>query len=100
MWYILPMGIISGFLGIYVANQKNRSSTEGFIFGFLFSLIGVIILALLPSSDNPIQKKPNVKPMNSVKNHEPLSSQEKNIIGFFAILIMSIIAYILWLRIQ
>lgn len=96
IWYILVFGIISGFLGIYVAIQKNRSSTEGFMLGFLFSLLGVVILALLPSNDKPIASKQYASPTKPAKQKQPLSSEEKNVIGFFAILIMSIIAYTLW----
>lgn len=96
IWYILVFGVISGFLGVYVAIQKNRSSTEGFVLGFLFSLLGVIILALLPSNDKPFERQRNFKsPTTSVKS-ESLSSEEKNVIGFFAIIIMCIIAYTLW----
>ena len=42
-----------GFLGSYVAIEKNRSGTEGFLLGLLFSLIGVIIVALLPTKEKP-----------------------------------------------
>ena len=45
--------IIMGFLGSYVAKEKNRSGTEGFLLGLLFSLIGVIIVALLPTKEKP-----------------------------------------------
>ena len=40
---------ITGFLGRYIAKQKGRSGAEGFWIGFLFSLLGVIILALMPT---------------------------------------------------
>ena len=45
--------VIMGFLGSYVAIEKNRSGTEGFLLGLLFSLIGVIIVALLPTKEKP-----------------------------------------------
>ena len=44
-------GILTALLGGYVAKQKNRSLVEGAILGFLFSFIGVIILALLSNLD-------------------------------------------------
>ena len=94
--YIILFGFISGFLGTYVARQKNRSTTEGFILGFFFSLIGVIILALLPSSEKPIKRKQYISPTKSIRQKEPLSSDEKNIIGVFAIIIMIIVIYTLW----
>jgi len=43
--------LITGFIGRYVAKEKNRSATEGFLFGFLLNLVGVIIVALLPTKE-------------------------------------------------
>ena len=43
--------IASGILGGYIAKQKNRSLSEGAIIGFLFSVVGVIVVALLPSKN-------------------------------------------------
>lgn len=45
------LAIGSGVLGGYIARQKNRSLTEGAIIGFLFSVLGVIVVALLPSKN-------------------------------------------------
>jgi uncharacterized membrane protein YeaQ/YmgE (transglycosylase-associated protein family) len=46
------LGVVTGLIGRYVASEKGRSKSEGFWFGFLLSLIGVIIVALLPSKNN------------------------------------------------
>lgn len=48
--------IASGILGGYIAKEKNRSLAEGAIIGFLFSLIGVLVVALLPTNDEPKTK--------------------------------------------
>ena len=48
---LLFSAIASGILGGYIAKQKNRSLTEGAIIGFLFSVFGVIVVALLPSKN-------------------------------------------------
>ena len=53
----LIVAIIMGILGRYVAKEKNRSGAEGFWIGFLFSILGVIIVALLPTKE----KKEEVK---------------------------------------
>ena len=45
------LSFIMGFLGRYVAKEKNRSKAEGFWLGFLFSILGVIIVALLPTKE-------------------------------------------------
>ena len=50
---LILSSFIMGFLGRYVANEKNRSKAEGFWLGFLFSLLGVIIVALLPTKEKP-----------------------------------------------
>lgn len=49
MIVLLISAVVTGFLGRYVAKEKGREAAEGFILGFLFSLIGVIVEAVLPS---------------------------------------------------
>tara|TARA_B100001057_G_C22304601_1_gene739643 strand:- start:114 stop:440 length:327 start_codon:yes stop_codon:yes gene_type:complete len=51
---VIVAAIIFGFVGRYVAASKGRSEAEGFLFGFFLSLIGIIIVALLPT----LEKKP------------------------------------------
>ena len=43
------VALITGFIGQYVAKEKNREQGEGFILGFLLSVLGIIIVALLPT---------------------------------------------------
>ena len=48
---ILVLAIIGFcYAGKYIAEQKGRSSTEGILFGLL-GILGLVILALLPSKD-------------------------------------------------
>ena len=54
MEYILVsifFGFITGAIGRYIAKEKNRSPSEGFWFGFLLSLFGVMIIALMPTKE-------------------------------------------------
>ena len=54
MGYILVsifFGFITGAIGSYIAEEKNRSPSEGFWFGFLLSLFGVLIVALMPTKE-------------------------------------------------
>ncbi len=44
---------LTALLGFYVAYQKGRSQMEGFIFGLLFGPLGLLIVACLPTGDNP-----------------------------------------------
>ena len=46
---LLISALVFGFLGRYIAKQKNRNGAEGFWLGLLFSALGVIIVALLPT---------------------------------------------------
>ena len=48
---LVVLAIGSGILGGYIARQKNRSLSEGAVIGFLFSVLGVVIVALLPSKN-------------------------------------------------
>ena len=57
---LILSSIIMGFLGSYVASEKNRSGTEGFLLGLLFSIIGVIIVALLPTKEKKKDKPKEV----------------------------------------
>lgn len=47
--YLLIHCVILGLFGRYVALQKNRSAGEGFLFGFFLSIVGVLIITLLPN---------------------------------------------------
>ena len=64
MEYILVsifLGFITGAIGRYIAKEKNRSPSEGFWFGFLLSLFGVLIVALLPTKDANSQQNKYVE---------------------------------------
>jgi len=50
--FFVTSAIIFALLGRYIAKQKNRSGAEGFWLGVLFSALGVIIVALLPTKDD------------------------------------------------
>ena len=60
MEYILVsifFGFITGAIGRYIAKEKNRSPSEGFWFGFLLSLFGVLIIALMPTKESDYNLK-------------------------------------------
>ena len=48
---LIALSLLIGFLGRYVAMEKNRSAAEGFWIGFIFSVLGIIIIALLPTKE-------------------------------------------------
>ncbi len=64
------MSFIMGFLGRYVAKEKNRSKAEGFWLGFLFSILGVIIVALLPTKEKPKEVLISDKEKERIKREE------------------------------
>ena len=45
-------GVITGLIGRYITKQKGRSPLEGFLFGFFLSILGIIIVSLLPNKNN------------------------------------------------
>ena len=51
--FIVVVALVTGWLGSYVASEKNRSSSEGFWLGFLFSFVGVLIVGMLPTKEIP-----------------------------------------------
>tara|TARA_B100001059_G_scaffold231246_1_gene266757 strand:- start:9288 stop:9467 length:180 start_codon:yes stop_codon:yes gene_type:complete len=46
---IFAIAIIFGALGAYLAENKGRKHYEGFLLGFLFGFLGVIVEFFLPS---------------------------------------------------
>lgn len=67
-----------GFLGSYVATEKNRSGTEGFLLGLLFSIIGVIIVALLPTKEKSKEIVISDKEKERIKREEEELMKKKD----------------------
>jgi len=63
MILILIGAFITGAFGYFVANTKGRDGKEGFVLGFLFSLFGVLIEALLPTMETTPVQKPVTRPV-------------------------------------
>tara|TARA_B100000767_G_C19534939_1_gene438235 strand:- start:102 stop:281 length:180 start_codon:yes stop_codon:yes gene_type:complete len=53
LYFSLAIGVALGAWGAYLAENKNRSKQVGFLLGFFFGIIGILILILL------IERKPN-----------------------------------------
>ena len=43
-----------GGLSVWIASQKGRSAGEGFVLGFAFGPLGVIVESLLPNGDDAL----------------------------------------------
>jgi hypothetical protein len=51
VWFLLVwlgVAVLFACLGIYVAEQCGRKSSEGFLLGLMFGPLGVVIVGLLP----------------------------------------------------
>ena len=50
MIYIgLALGVITGGIGAYFSEGKGRPHLEGFLLGFFFGVIGILITLILPT---------------------------------------------------
>ena len=62
MYSYLLVSIATGLIGRYVAKEKGRNAAEGFLLGFLFSLMGLFVEAIMPSkihSEGYLSRKRN-----------------------------------------
>jgi len=89
-WTLFFLNLVFGFVGRYVSVQKNRSKTEGFFFGFLFSIFGLLIISLLPTKQNFVLNK-------TIKESIPINPTyvEKKSIDFNRILLILLLVVIL-----
>ncbi len=46
---VFAIAIVFGALGAYLAEKKGRKHYEGFLLGFLFGFLGIILELFLPS---------------------------------------------------
>ena len=51
MW-VLIIWLITGIIGASMAENRNRSPIGGFALGFLLSLVGLAIIALMGENKN------------------------------------------------
>ena len=45
---LLALSIVTGGLGAFISERKGRPHLEGFLLGFFFGLIGIIITLVIP----------------------------------------------------
>jgi LytS/YehU family sensor histidine kinase len=45
----LLLSIATGLIGSYLSKEKGRSVTIGFLLGFFFNLIGLLVIAIVHS---------------------------------------------------
>lgn len=50
-FFMLPIQILLGIISAYIAFKKQRNPFGWFFIGFLFGLIGIVIVLILPPSD-------------------------------------------------
>lgn len=61
---LLPMivvNVILGLVGLWMAKRRNLNPVVGFLLGLLFSLLGILIILILPKHQKP-ETKVDLKP--------------------------------------
>lgn len=48
IYILLALGIVTGGIGAFISEKKGRRHIEGFLLGFFFGLIGILIALILP----------------------------------------------------
>lgn len=69
------------FAGAYVAGAKHRPRVEGFILGFAFAAIGVLIEALLPAGPEPRGKAKRRRVPTAEYYREPKYDETEDTVG-------------------
>ncbi len=59
--FSLAMGVATGALGRYIAEKKGRAHRFGFVIGFLFGLVGVLGLLLIPKKPKSDETNDSLK---------------------------------------
>ena len=52
IYLYLAIGVLLGACGSFIAEKRGRSQTEGFVLGFLFGIIGLLIEVFLPKKND------------------------------------------------
>lgn len=47
LYIAIALGVVTGAIGAYIAERKNRPHIHGFLLGFFFGLIGILITLVL-----------------------------------------------------
>ena len=45
---LIALGVVTGGIGAFISERKGRPHLEGFLLGFFFGLIGILITLILP----------------------------------------------------
>ena len=88
---LIALSLVMGFLGRYVAMEKNRSEAEGFWIGFLFSVLGVIIVALLPTKEKKIIPELEISEERQKEIHRHFQKGYRNMVLGFSLFVLLLI---------
>jgi hypothetical protein len=74
---LILMGTIFGLISRYIAIKKGKSATTWFLLGFFFQLIGLIIIAALPSEKDETEKAELRKEVQELKDRLEMIEDKK-----------------------
>lgn len=52
IFILLAIGVLMGGIAAHIAEKKGRSHTEGFLLGFFFGLLGILLELFFPKKEN------------------------------------------------
>lgn len=64
---LVVMAVIFGILGSWIAKQRGRDNTEGFVVSALFGPLGVIVECLLPAGQPTVPLKQTAKQTSRIQ---------------------------------
>lgn len=79
---LLIQALVFGFFCSYIAGEKNRSKSNWFVLGFLFSILAVLALMAIPKIENDKSSSDSwhsAKPIAKQKAQESLFDGERNV---------------------
>ena len=68
---VVSLSILTALIGVAIGNRKGRA-VQGFLLGLLLSVIGIVIIAFLPPTEEMKIRRAQEKRLRQQRRGEPL----------------------------